>query len=87
MESNTREFTNKLIDMIAEGSISPSSFIRSVFAFFSEAEIKDLAISEGFIEEDEPTTCDECGEDIEEDDEQADGLNTYCADCFESISE
>ena len=46
-----REYTNKLIEMMEEGLISPSYLARDLMCYMSEDDVKDFAISEEYIEE------------------------------------
>jgi len=49
----TREYTNKLLEMIADGLLNKDLVINAFCSYLSEDDIKDLMISNEFIDEDE----------------------------------
>jgi hypothetical protein len=56
----TRQYTNQLLEMIDNEILDAETVLRSCLSYMSEAEVQDMAESEGFIEE----------EDEEEDEEE-----------------
>lgn len=58
----TRQYTNQLLEIIEDGILDAETVLRSCLSYMSEAEVEDMAISEGFIEEEDE-------EDEEEEDE------------------
>ena len=46
-----RQYTNQLLEMIEEGLLDAETVLRSCLSYMSEADVEDMAISEGFIEE------------------------------------
>lgn len=59
----TRQYTNQLLELIEDGILNAEDVLRSCLNYMSEAEVEDMAISEGFIEEEED-------EDEDEDEEE-----------------
>jgi len=49
----SREYTNKLIELMQEGIILPDSVVAACLKYMSEDEVKDMAISNEFICEEE----------------------------------
>jgi len=49
--SNVRQVTNTLIDLAEQGVISWESIATACLRYMSEANVADMAHSEGFIEE------------------------------------
>jgi hypothetical protein len=49
--SNARQVTNSLIDLAEQGVISWESIATACLQYMSEADVADMAHSEGFIEE------------------------------------
>ncbi len=62
----TRQYTNQLIQMIEDGMIDAKEVAQACLSYMSEAEVEDLCISEGFIEEEEEEDEDEEEEEDEE---------------------
>lgn len=62
----TRQYTNQLLELIDNGILDAETVLRSCLSYMSEAEVQDMAESEGFIEEEE----EEEEEDEEEDEEE-----------------
>lgn len=48
-----RQYTNQLLEMIEEGILNAETVLRSCLRYMSEAEVQDMAESEGFIEEED----------------------------------
>jgi len=68
----TREMTEKILEMAESGSLDPLAALRAALGYMSEADVADLAHSEGWDEadEDEVAEADEADEaDAEEADE------------------
>jgi hypothetical protein len=49
----TRQYTNQLLQMIDDGILDTETVLRSCLCYMSEADVQDMAESEGFIEEEE----------------------------------
>ena len=49
----TRSVTNKLINLINEGALDPLTVAMSAIMYMSEADVADMAHSEGLIDEEE----------------------------------
>ncbi len=47
--SNTRKFTNKLIEQAQEGNTSWESIARAALGYMSESDVEDMATSEELI--------------------------------------
>ena len=68
----TRRVTNKLLEMMEEGALDAEVLVRACLTFMSEADVAEMAVGEGFLEEedaeiDEDEEEDELGDDEEED--------------------
>jgi hypothetical protein len=51
--SRTREATRKILEMIDEGTMDPEFLARACLNYMSEADVADMAESEGFFPEEE----------------------------------
>ena len=52
--TNTREYTCKLLDAVDEGLISPRDALASALSYMSESEVKDMCeVNEFFLDEEE----------------------------------
>jgi phage-related protein len=49
----SREYTIKLIELAEEGVVSWESIAKSALSYMSEADVEDMAITEGFVEEED----------------------------------
>ena len=49
----TRQYTNRLLEMIEEGIIDKDTVINAFCSYMSESDVRDLCEREGFIEEEE----------------------------------
>lgn len=47
-----RKFTKKLIEMMEEGSVDPEVVARAALNYMSESDVEEMALDEGFVEED-----------------------------------
>ena len=54
----TRKVTNKLLEMMDEGAIDSKQLVKSCLVYMSEDDVADMALSEGYTDEDEDE--DEC---------------------------
>ena len=61
----TRKVTNKLLEMIEEGVLDRDALILSCLTYMSEADVADMAQSEGFLGDED----DEDNEDDEDEDQ------------------
>jgi len=78
----TRRVTNKLLEMMEEGALDAEVLVRACLTFMSEADVAEMAVGEGFLDEedaeiDEDEDEDEVGED---DDEEEEPLSTFGVD-------
>jgi hypothetical protein len=51
-----RKYTNKILEMIDEGLLSPEIVLKDALNYMSEAQVEDMALSNGYFdfeEEDE----------------------------------
>jgi hypothetical protein len=48
-----REYTNKILELVNEGVIDQESLIRNLLDWMSEQEVKDFALFEGYVEDEE----------------------------------
>ncbi len=60
----TRQYTNKLLELIEEGILDAETVLRSALCYMSESDVQDMAESEGFVEVED--------EDEEEEDDESD---------------
>lgn len=49
----TRRVTNKLLQLMEEGSLDPEVVLKACLEYMSEDQVADMAASEGYIDEDE----------------------------------
>lgn len=63
----SREYTTRLLEMIEEGLLSADNVLNSCLSYMPEADVKDMAEREGFIEDEEES-------EEEEEDEPWDGF-------------
>ena len=66
--TNPRAATIKILEMAAGGSLDPIAALKAALGYMSEAEVEDLAHSEGWDDEDEADE-DEADEDEADEDE------------------
>lgn len=58
----TRKYTNKLIDMINSEEVDATEMLKNILTnVMSEDEVRDFALDEGYIEDDEDDEDDEEG--------------------------
>jgi hypothetical protein len=55
----TRKATNKLLEMVDDGTLDARKVLLSALNYMSEFDVADMASCEGFIEEDEEESEDE----------------------------
>lgn len=60
----SREYTRKLLDMVDSGMIDARQVLRDALNHMSEDEVKDMAETNGYVEEEDD-------EDLDEDEEDA----------------
>lgn len=65
----SREATAKLLQLVDDGLLTPYQVMLACINYMSEADVEDMATSEGFIEEDEESDDDE---DTDPEDEDCD---------------
>jgi hypothetical protein len=49
----TRRVTNKLLEMMEEGALDAEVLVRACLTFMSEADVAEMAVGEGFLEEED----------------------------------
>lgn len=74
----SRKFTNQLLEMLDEGSISYEDVAKECLSYMSEADVEDMVTSNGWIDEEEEAeeeeekvemvTCEDTCEEIPKDD-------------------
>jgi hypothetical protein len=75
----TRRVTNKLLEMMEEGALDAEVLVRACLTFMSEADVAEMAVGEGFLEE-EDAEIDEDEDEVGEDDEEEEPLSTFGVD-------
>ncbi len=77
----TRRVTNKLLEMMEEGALDAEVLVRACLTFMSEADVAEMAVGEGFLEE-EDAEIDEDEEEDEvcDDDDEEEPLSTFGVD-------
>jgi len=51
-QANAREYTIKLLEMVAEGEVDAERLIRNLVNYMSEADVKDFCIQNCYIQSD-----------------------------------
>jgi hypothetical protein len=64
--SMTREYTNRMLDIVSDGGVDKDDLIKGLLYYISESEVKDFALSEGYLDDDSD-------EDDDSDDEGEEG--------------
>ena len=77
----TRRVTNKLLEMMEEGTLDAEVLVRSCLAFMSEADVAEMAVGDGYLEEEDAEIDEDEDEDeVGEDDEEEEPLSTFGVD-------
>jgi hypothetical protein len=77
----TRRVTNKLLEMMEEGALDAEVLVRACLTFMSEADVAEMAVGEGFLdEEDAEIDEDEDEDEVGEDEEEEEPLSTFGVD-------
>ena len=77
----TRRVTNKLLEMMEEGALDAEVLVRACLVFMSEADVAEMAVGEGFLEEEDAEIDEDEEEDeLGEDDEEEEPLSTFGVD-------
>ena len=77
----TRRVTNKLLEMMEEGALDAEVLVRACLGFMSEADVAEMAVGEGFLEEEDAEIDEDEEEDeLGEDDEEEEPLSTFGVD-------
>lgn len=77
----TRRVTNKLLEMMEEGALDAEVLVRACLVFMSEADVAEMAVGEGFLEEEDAEIDEDEDEDeVGEDDEEEEPLSTFGVD-------
>ena len=51
--SSARQYTNRLWELMEDGILTEKEVVRACLNYMSEADVEDMAISEGFIEDED----------------------------------
>lgn len=54
-----RKYTNQLLELIEDGVLDAETVLKSCLSYMSEADVQDMAESDGYIEEEEEEDEDE----------------------------
>jgi len=78
----TRRVTNKLLEMMEEGALDAEVLVRACLVFMSEADVAEMAVGEGFLEEEDAEIDEDEEEDEElgEDEDEDEPLSTFGMD-------
>jgi hypothetical protein len=78
----TRRVTNKLLEMMEEGALDAEVLVRACLVFMSEADVAEMAVGEGFLEEEDAEIDEDEEEDEElgEDEDEDEPLSTFGVD-------
>ena len=49
----TRQYTTKLLEMVAEGDVDPERLILNLVNFMSEQDVKEFCLTNNYVEEGE----------------------------------
>jgi len=72
--------TNKLLEMMEEGTLDAEVLVRCCLAFMSEADVAEMAVGEGFLEEEDAEIDEDEEEELDEDEEEDEPLSTFGVD-------
>ena len=76
----TRRVTNKLLEMMEEGALDAEVLVRACLTFMSEADVAEMAVGEGFLEEEDAEIDEDEDEDEVGDDDEEEPLSTFGVD-------
>jgi hypothetical protein len=77
----TRRVTNKLLEMMEEGALDAEVLVRACLTFMSEADVAEMAVGEGFLEEEDAEIDEDEEEDeVGDDDDEEEPLSTFGVD-------
>lgn len=76
----TRRVTNKLLEMMEEGALDAEVLVRACLTFMSEADVAEMAVGEGFLEEEDAEIDEDEEEELGEDEEEEEPLSTFGVD-------
>lgn len=48
-----RKYANRVLDLIEEGALDPMTVVKEALAYMSEADVEDMALWAGWVEDDE----------------------------------
>jgi len=51
--NNVRKVTNKLLGLVEEGVIPAELLLKSCLGYMSERDVEDMALSEGYLDDEE----------------------------------
>jgi hypothetical protein len=76
----TRRVTNKLLEMMEEGALDAEVLVRACLVFMSEADVAEMAVGEGFLEEEDAEIDEDEEEELGDDEEEEEPLSTFGVD-------
>jgi hypothetical protein len=76
----TRRVTNKLLEMMEEGALDAEVLVRACLVFMSEADVAEMAVGEGFLEEEDAEIDEDEEEELGDDDDEEEPLSTFGVD-------
>ena len=76
----TRRVTNKLLEMMEEGALDAEMLVRACLTFMSEADVAEMAVGEGFLEEEDAEIDEDEEEELGDDEDDDEPLSTFGVD-------
>jgi hypothetical protein len=76
----TRRVTNKLLEMMEEGALDAEVLVRACLTFMSEADVAEMAVGEGFLEEEDAEIDEDEEEELGDDEDDDEPLSTFGVD-------
>ena len=76
----TRRVTNKLLEMMEEGALDAEVLVRACLVFMSEADVAEMAVGEGILEEEDAEIDEDEEEELGDDDDEEEPLSTFGVD-------
>jgi hypothetical protein len=76
----TRRVTNKLLEMMEEGALDAEVLVRACLVFMSEADVAEMAVGEGFLEEEDAEIDEDEEEELGDDEDDDEPLSTFGVD-------
>ena len=76
----TRRVTNKLLEMMEEGALDAEVLVRACLTFMSEADVAEMAVGEGFLDEEDAEIDEDEEEELGDDEDDDEPLSTFGVD-------